>query len=399
MQTYISEHKARSKRDCYFKPHPSGEVWRWLFNPSAMKQNYILILFSLMVSCTKDLELSYEKPDQTLVVNCLFSEDEVWKVTLTRVKPYGDQSDTYVDDARVSIVPDNKDTIHLEYSKDGVYGSNEKPISRIQYQLVIRDSKGKTITAQSSIPARPVISDIKPSTQKTTYFSNANLSDYMVMATDFKIKGNDQPNFVRFRLSTFNTKWGYLRYMVTKETILALREKKFSEDYLSELGKLIGVSMSYYQHSRRIYEIGKRYELPFNGDEIAISNLKEIKVTTRYDDSFQSGYLFSNSLGFNNVSKDIWNVVGEYQGLKDVSLFVTYIPVLNKGSQPDFKEEYWLEVTGMSEDYYKYQKTYIKQVETKDNPFASVIEVYSNITNGVGIFAGYNRQMIHLRDY
>ena len=187
--------------------------------------------------------------------------------------------------------------------------------------------------------------------------------------------------------------------MVTKETISALREKKFPEDYLSELGKLIGVSMSYNQHSRRIYEIGKRYELPFNGDEIAISKLKEIKVTTRYDDSFQSGYLFSNSLGFSNVSKDIWNVLGEYRGMKDVSLFVTYIPVMNKGSQTDFKEEYWLEVTGMSEDYYKYQKTYIKQVVNQSNPFASVIEVYSNIENGVGIFAGYNRQMIHLHDY
>lgn len=53
----------------------------------------------------------------------------------------------------------------------------------------------------------------------------------------------------------------------------------------------------------------------------------------------------------------------------------------------------------MSEDYYKYQRTYIKQIETKNNPFASVIEVYSNIENGVGIFAGHNRQRIHLHDY
>ncbi|MFA5327344.1 MAG: DUF4249 family protein [Prolixibacteraceae bacterium] len=364
-----------------------------------MKRNYILILFFLMMSCTKDLELSYEKPDQTMVVNCLFSEDEAWKVTLTRVKPYSDQSDTFVDDARVAIVPENKDTIHLEYFKDGIYDSNEKPISGIQYQLVIRDSKGKTTTAQSSIPTKPVISDIKSSTQKTTYFSNANLMDYPVIPLDFTISADDTDNFVRFKLYDFNTKWGYLRYMVTKETITELRIKKFPEDFLSELEKLMGVSMSNYEYFRIIREIAGKYELPYNGMDIAISKLKEIKVTTRYDDSFQSGYLFSNSLGFSNVSKDIWNVLGEYQGLKDLSLFVTYIPVLIKGSQTDFKEEYWLEVTGMSEDYYKYQKTYIKQVETKDNPFASVIEVYSNITNGVGIFAGYNRQMIHLHDY
>jgi len=362
-----------------------------------MKQNYILLLLFLVVSCTKDLELAYEKPDQTMVVNCLFSEDETWNVTLTRIKSFSDKSDSFVEDARVSIVPENKDTIQLEYYKDGIYGSNEKPISGIQYRLIVRDSKGNTITSQSSIPVKPIISDIKPSTQNTVYYSNANLSDFFVLPLDFKITGNDPTNFVRFRLSTFNTKWGYKRYLVTQETISALREMKFPEDYLSELGKLIGVSMSSYDYWGIIRKIAEKYEPPYNVD--ITSKLKEIKVTTRNEDSFRTGYLFSNSIGFNNVSKDIFNILGEYSGLKEVSLFVTYIPVMNKGSQTDFKEEYWLEVTGMSEDYYKYLKTYIKQVETKGNPFASVIEVHSNITNGVGIFAGYNRQIIHFHDY
>lgn len=364
-----------------------------------MKQIYILLLLIFIVACTKDLDLSYEKPDQSMVVNCLFSEDEPWKVILTRVKSFNDQSDLFVEDARVMIVPKTNDTIHLAYQKDGLYVSQEKPISGIQYRLLIRDSKGNTITAQSSIPVKPIISDIKPSTQNTIYYSNANLSDYFVLPLDFKILGNDQQNFVRFRLSTFNTKWGYTRYMVTNETITTLREMKFPEDYLIELEKLVGVSISSYDYWGIIHEIAGKYELPNNGFGITISKLKEIKVKTRYEDSFQSGLLFSNSIGFNNVSKDIWNVLGEYRGEKDISLFVTYIPVMNKGSQTDFKEEYWLEVTGMSEDYYKYLKTTIKQVENKNNPFASVIEVHSNITNGVGIFAGYNCQKIHFKDY
>ncbi len=334
-----------------------------------------------------------------MVVNCLFSEDETWKVTLTRIRSYSDKSDSYVDDARVVVVPENKDTIHLEHLKDGIYSSNEKPISGIQYRLIVRNSKGNTIISQSSIPGKPIISEIKPSTQNTVYYSNANLSDYFVLPLDFKITGNDQTNFVRFKLFTFNTDWGYTRYLVTKETISELREKKFSEDFLSELEKLIGVSRGSYLFEPIIREIAKKYELPYNGLNIAISKLKEIKVTTRYDDTFRSQLLFSNSIGLNNVSKDIWNVLGEYRGEKEVSLFISYIPVMNKGSQTDFKEEYWLEVTGMSEDYYKYLKTYIKQVENKSNPFASVIEVHSNITNGVGIFAGYNRQMIHFHDY
>ena len=363
-----------------------------------MNKYYIVILLFLMVACTKDLELSYEKPDQTLVVNCLFSEDESWKVTLTRIKSYNDQSDTHVEDARVAIIPENNDTIPLEYSKDGIYISDKKPISGIRYRLIVRDSKGETITATSSIPVKPVVSNTIASSQQTMYYSNANLSDYSVMPWSFRISANNQLNYIHFRLSHFNTKYGYLRYMVTKETISALREKKFPEDYLNELGKLIGVSMSNYDYWRIIREIADKYDPPYKYLDIT-SKLKEIKVTTRYDDAFLSGCLFSNSLGLSNVSRDIWNVLGEYNGEKEVSLFVSAVPVMNKGSQTDFKEEYWLEVNGMSEDYYKYLKTYIKQVETKGNPFASVIEVYSNITNGVGIFAGYNRQMIHFHDY
>ena len=363
-----------------------------------MKKYSIIVILLTLISCTKDLELPTEKSDQTIVINCLFSEAEPWKVTLTRIKSFTDPSDSYVDDARVVIVPENNDTIHLIYSKNGIYLSEEMPASGIPYQLVINDGKPDKITAKSTIPAKPIISEIKPSTQNTIYFSNANLSDYEVLPLDFKISGDVQTNFVRFRISTFNTKWGYTRYMVTEETISKLREEKYPEDFLSELEKLIGVSMSIYQSWTIIHEIAQKYGPPYTGIDIT-SRAKKITVTTRYDDVFRSDILFSNSNGFNNVSRDKFNVFGEYSGLKEVSLFVSYYPVLSKNDETDYKEEYWLEVVGMSEDYYKYQKSYIKQAVNQKNPFASVIEVYSNIQNGVGIFAGYNRQMIHFYDY
>jgi hypothetical protein len=81
------------------------------FGGGYLKQNYILLLLFLLVACTKDLELPYEKPDQTIVVNCLFSEGEPWKVILTRVKSYNERADPFVEDVRVMIVPENNDTI------------------------------------------------------------------------------------------------------------------------------------------------------------------------------------------------------------------------------------------------------------------------------------------------
>ena len=53
--------------------------------------------------------------------------------------------------------------------------------------------------------------------------------------------------------------------MVTKETISALRAKKLSEDFITELEKLIGVSMGNYEYWGIIREIGDKYEIPYNG--------------------------------------------------------------------------------------------------------------------------------------
>lgn len=44
----------------------------------------------------------------------------------------------------------------------------------------------------------------------------------------------------------------------------------------------------------------------------------------------------------------------------------------------------------VSADFYKYKSTALVQEETSDNPFAQPVNVYKNIENGFGIFAGYS---------
>lgn len=43
----------------------------------------------------------------------------------------------------------------------------------------------------------------------------------------------------------------------------------------------------------------------------------------------------------------------------------------------------------LNEDYYKYKATAKLQINVNENPFAQPVEVYQNINNGFGIFAGY----------
>lgn len=365
-----------------------------------MKKYLVFILLISLNSCIKDLVLPFEKSDQKMVVNCLFSTDENWNVTLTRIRSFSDKTDSTVSNATVDIVPENNDTIHLQYVGDGNYSVEEKPLSGIQYQLIVKEPNSQLITAKSSIPDTVIVSSVNLSIQPAKFFSSPNLSDYDVLPLSLKVSAGDQPNFVRFRFYSFNTDWGYKRYSVTEQTIKTLREKGISEAFLQEISSLIGKSYTSFELNRMLWKIAEKYQLSYN--EYANVVGPEIKVTTvnyRSPDAFLLDMIFANSNWLSNISRDTYNVLGEYKSNAEADIFVDYLPILNKNGDTSYKEEYWLELVGMSEDYYKYQKSYIKQVVNQSNPFSSVVEVYSNIQNGVGIFAGYNRQMVHLHDF
>lgn len=52
----------------------------------------------------------------------------------------------------------------------------------------------------------------------------------------------------------------------------------------------------------------------------------------------------------------------------------------------------------LSEDLYRYETTRELQEETTGNPFAQPVQVYNNIANGFGIFAGYSQSVFVLEN-
>ena len=62
---------------------------------------------------------------------------------------------------------------------------------------------------------------------------------------------------------------------------------------------------------------------------------------------------------------------------------------------PDFSE-IRLQVLHISEAFYEYLKTARLHRDTLDNPFAEPLNVYGNVENGYGIFAGYSSQTFEL---
>lgn len=364
-----------------------------------MKNRFLIAVCLVLGACTSDLDLPFEQSDQTLVVNCLFSEDSEWKVILSRVKSYNEAAESYVADASVFIVPENGDTIKLAYEADGIYTAGSRPLKGVQYALLVKD-QSKTIRAESVIPPAVGISSLVFTDLHTIYYSSPNLNNYDVAPLDLEIAPNAPASFVRFRFYSLNTR-EIMTYAVTRKTIEALRAEQFPDDFLTELSGLIGEYIAPEDVFSTIYGMMGKYNLAYSQYTDSVLPAMEQVETGSRENAYEGGVIFSNSTWLGNVSRDTYNVLGELNQPESASLFVSYYPAMNQnsGGNGAFNQEYWLEVVTMSEDYYKYQKSYINQLVNISNPFSSTIEVYTNIENGVGIFAGYNRQMIHFYDF
>jgi hypothetical protein len=364
-----------------------------------MKRLIYIIISLVCTSCINDIDLPFEKSDQALVVNCLFSENSDWKVILSRVKSYNDTTETYVDNARVGIVPEGQDTIRLTSENNGVYSAKSLPIKGITYQLVVKD-RGKIFRAKNAIPPSVNISSVQVAGEHTVFYSTANLTDYDVVPVKLNVTPTDKQNYVRLRFYSLNTN-KIMQYVVTEKTIETLRQKKFSENFLSDLSTLIGKQIKGYDIVTEVYfNIMMKYNM--YGDQLyneVLPAIEKVEVGIRDETTYEIGLIFSNSAWLSNISRDTYNVLGQLNQPKETSIFASYYPVMNKNGSTVYTEEYWLEAVTMSEDYYKYQKSYINQANNISNPFASSSEVYTNIENGVGIFAGYSKQMIHFHDF
>jgi hypothetical protein len=77
--------------------------------------------------------------------------------------------------------------------------------------------------------------------------------------------------------------------------------------------------------------------------------------------------------------------------VKELLIFILHDdlqPIRNNVDNRD----YWpvVQVQNITADQYKYRKSYSAYRDSEDNPFAEPVMVYSNVTNGYGLFSTYN---------
>jgi len=310
-----------------------------------MKYFIFIILIFIFFSCEKVVNLPSISTESVPVVNCLFSPDTIWQVSVSASIPTTEE---------LIFLPTTDAVVSL-YENDEFYGTLSEfvpPIDALAlgyytfpaamhlapqtgnvYELKVVTAEGEA-TARDKVPTKPSLittefPHIEIEENRLPHF----LPSYHIIA-NLKIEIQDVPN-----------QRNYYAIQLYYET-----------DYYSPLPfKPPNVELEF---TDSIYTESLRY------------NTDDNSAFPTYRD--RHGYMFSDEL-FDGTRKTILLEIED-----DIRL-------LNTSPQ-----EIYVEVRAISEAYYQHQKTHYEQIFGSNDPFSTPANVYENIDGGLGIFAAYN---------
>lgn len=296
----------------------------------------LIKLFSLLFcccffACEEPVDLDIKELSPPIVVNGTFTNNQSFKVILTKSGSVLNNTPTqFIDNAKVSILnEENKVLGTLLYQKDAMFPHYQlkdlKPTFETSYHLSVDIPNYSNLSAVDQIPKPVPLQSILIDTISYEDGEGTAISSISLTA-DFK-EPNGQVNFYHF----------FLYHAVVNGRA---QTDGFVENVEERLMPL------------------------------PITDIQENKTKASFD-SDQVGILFSDEF-----------INGQSVQLK----LLAQIDELETGMYPKLVGE----LRTVSKKYYQYYLSLARQQESKDRPFIEPVPVFSNIENGVGIFAGYS---------
>jgi hypothetical protein len=310
-----------------------------------MRFSYILLLATLsrLCSCVKTIDLAPPAFVQEPVLSGLLNPDSLIRVQLSYSVPANtvNPSPLKIQNARVTLAEDGQVLAPLAEVKPGLYGLNQKPKAGKVYSITAILSSGVKLTAQDRVPVRPTL---------TARLTGPNPNNF-----------NGNPDLV-LKLSPF-------------ENTLAVQW------------------LSVYQREYRSY--------PGSTNKLETFT-KGIQSNSLLFDEFNS------NLSGRNFKRRYW----PYARIKPVAIetlqdpSITFDTGFSENDVAKSGEFYQLTIWTGSLAFDQYLRStlvaYQNQVSgdggISENPFAQPSPIWSNITNGKGIFAGYSTQLVILKE-
>ena len=285
-----------------------------------------LILSALTLSnCTKEIEFDAQDIAPRIVVNSLFTNDSIWSAHISRsVGVLETTSYTTIDNASVNIFDDNANLVTTLTHQGDGLYTSPTGVSPQPNQSYTLEASA---SGYESVNATNSIPSAVPIYQLDTVTSTNNDGETILEAT---ITFQDPPNISNYYM---------LEVFVT--------------------------GMYYDEWEQDSIEI--REPLQISCDDINVETVNRFNFG-----GFENTYLYLmlKDQNFDGENYALTFTVINYAELKDMDLFGE------------------IRLVNTSEEYFNYLKSFNMYQRTINNPFATPVQVYSNVNNGMGIFAG-----------
>ena len=293
-----------------------------------MKKIFILLIIaSTFISCEKVIPFEGDVMVSKLVINSIFESDSTFKVHVSSSRSVVDTASFLnIEDAEVKILDNNGNIVDvLNHINNGFYMGQTYPEENKTYNLEVKHPSYSNITSLDSLPAPININSI----DTTTVMDPIN-GDRIQINLNF----DDPSSFQNYYL---------LETYAVSEYILVEGIDTLEHEIDTAQQYMILTDVVFQNGGSPWRDQGLFNDLLFNGQ----NKVLEFEIPFYDESGYEDGYDWSYKIS----------------GIR-------------------------IYLHNISKSYYYYRTSLELYQNTSGNPFAQPVQVYSNIENGFGIFAG-----------
>lgn len=318
--------------------------------------NLLIVTFSILIfnSCEKVIEFNGEETKPMIVVNSFVTPDSLIYAQISKSKFFLSNKTgfDYINNADVSLYINNIFKEKLTFKSDGLYLSNLKPNTGDTIRFYITTDGLDDVESISVIPDQPVILSAD--------------TTFKISFTDFQLEGEDTIGYYqagelgfRIKLKDESNRPDYYRLTLKKHAVIDAGGGVTYED---------------------------QFYMPF--------------TLEGFENTNTGGGLFDIFGGMIVDSKNQQLITDEFFNGKEFVLKFTALSskrVIKPGYEDRFfyssdnvvSEEYIVNLQSISKDMYLYLKSKEMADGIMDGFFTEPVQIYNNISNGIGILGSY----------
>lgn len=319
-----------------------------------------------MMSCEEEIILDTGDFESKLVVNSLFNHEIPWSIHVSNTRNILDNS-TRIDDitnAKVEIYNQNNEFLYeLYHIENGVYGREDfSPSPSRGYSVKVSAPGFHAVTAKSFVPEKSKLMIYN--------FSIIPNETYDDVEVDFEIED-------RSKLESY--------YIWEIVSIDETTEGGNGVDPLSKswIDDLTNKSNALVEESREILEGDSFGDGTYRGTYNSIDGNRSIKLV-------------------NNVpsvnAQHVTSLLAKAEPNVNLPEEINHHSLLNGNDEESEGEKvvlkYELRVMSISKELYDYYSSVEEYIKFKNDSDGVPYEIYTNVSNGLGIFAGFSESVI-----